>query len=562
MTTTQLLGSVPEALRRAARSEAGMPEIRGIRIVDRQLNERRIGYTELLEASQRVAGSLQSEGVVRGDRVCILGPTTADLVVTLYGTWMAGAVPVMLSLPRRMSELPAFIEDVRIRVEKTEASVLAVSDLLLDQAPSIDVRARLVSIELLASSHHAPVEAADPAPDDLAYLQFTSGTTARSRAVALTHGHLIANLHAAGELANVDPGVDVFVSWLPLFHDMGLIGMLLGSIVFGTDLVLIPTEEFLGRPGVWTDAMSLYRGTLTASPNFGYGLAARDLAAKPRALDLTAWRLAANGAEPVDLETIQRFCDVAAPYGFDPNAMCPMFGLAEATLAVSLSRTDEPVAIEWVDREALETRAEVRPVAPNAPGSRSFVACGFPIPGHEIAILDTEGNEAVPGTVGEICFRGPRVMSGYWRDPDATDEVLRDGWLHTGDLGFWTEHGLVVCGRKKDMIILGGRNLYPEDYELHAEQVPGVRKGNVIAFAIPERERMVVVCESTAGPDEAGDVARTALETLRRALPRGPEEVVLVSPGTLPKTSSGKRQRGTCREQYSAGDLEAIAVAR
>ncbi len=556
MTTTQLLGSVPEALRRAAPTEAG------ITIVDRRMSDRRLGYAELLDASQLVAGALHTDGVDRGDRVCILGPTTAELVVALYGTWMAGAVPVVLSLPRRMSELPAFIEDVARRVEKTEASLLAVSDLLLDQAPDLDVRAQVVSLEALASSGHAPADPADPAADDLAYLQFTSGTTARSRAVALTHGHLIANLHAAGELANVDAGVDVFVSWLPLFHDMGLIGMLLGSLVFGAELVLIPTEEFLGRPGVWADAISAYRGTLTASPNFGYGLAARDLAAKPRALDLSSWRLAANGAEPIDLETIQRFSEVARPYGFNANAMCPMFGLAEATLAVSLSRADEPVAIEWVDREALETAGRVHTVAAHAPGSRSFVACGFPIPGHEIAIVDGDGNEAAPGVVGEICFRGPSIMSGYWRDQDATDEVLRDGWLHTGDLGFWTEHGLVVCGRKKDMIILGGRNLYPEDYEFHAEQVPGVRKGNVIAFAIPERERMVVVCESTAGPDEANGVARTALETLRRALPRGPEEVVLVSPGTLPKTSSGKRQRGTCREQDSTGDLEAIAVAR
>ncbi|HYZ92041.1 MAG TPA: AMP-binding protein [Actinomycetota bacterium] len=556
MTTTQLLGSVPEALRRAARSNAG------ITIVNRQLNEHRLRYDDLLDQARRVAGSLRADGIDRGDRVCILGPTTADLVATLYGTWMAGAVPVVLSLPRRMSELDAFIQDVGRRVEQTEASVLAVSDLFLEQAPDLHVGAKVVSIEGLACSEHAPADAADPAPDDLAYLQFTSGTTARSRAVALTHGHLISNLHAAGELADVDPATDVFVSWLPLFHDMGLIGMLLGSVVFGTDLVLIPTEEFLGRPGVWADAMSAYRGTLTASPNFGYGLAARDLAAKPRALDLSSWRLAANGAEPVDIETITKFGEVVALYGFGSNAMCPMFGLAEATLAVSLSRTDEPVAVQWVDREALETRAEVRTVAPDAPGARSFVACGHPIPGHEITILDSDGNEAAPSAVGEICFRGPSVMSEYWRDPEATAEVLRDGWLHTGDLGFWGEHGLVVCGRKKDMIILGGRNLYPEDYEFHAEQVPGVRKGNVIAFAIPERERMVVVCESTVALEEASGVARTALETLRRVLPRGPEEVVLVSPGTLPKTSSGKRQRGTCREQYSSGCLEAIAVAR
>ncbi len=555
MTNTQLVGSIPEALERSARSG------RAITLVDRQLNEQRLPYEEVHEAALRFAGGLRRHGVAQGDRVCLLGTTNAELVASLYGAWLAGAVPVVLPLPRRMSELPAFVEDVAGRVGKAHASVLAVSDPLLEQAPAIDVPAQIVSLEELAREGQVAAPA-DVGPDDLAYLQFTSGTTARSRAVVLTHRHLVANLAAAGEMAGIDPDRDVFVSWLPLFHDMGLIGMVLGSVIFGTDLVLIPTEEFLGRPGCWVDAMSRYRGSITASPNFGYGLAARDIASKPRDLDLTSWRIAANGAEPVDLETVLRFSEVAAPYGFSPNAMCPMFGLAEATLAVSLSRTDEPVAVEWIDREALETSARVEHVEPHSPGSRAFVSCGYAIPGHEIAIKDRDGVDVGAGEVGEICVRGPSVMPGYWRDPEATAEALRDGWLHTGDLGFQGRHGLVVCGRKKDMIILGGRNLYPEDYEFHAERVPGVRKGNVIAFAIPERERMVVVCETTAGPDEVDGVARSALEELRRQLPRGPEEVVLVSPGTLPKTSSGKRQRGECRDQYTAGDLEPLAVAR
>jgi fatty-acyl-CoA synthase len=229
---------------------------------------------------------------------------------------------------------------------------------------------------------------------------------------------------------------------------------------------------------------------------------------------------------------------------------------------VSLSRTDEPVHVQWVDREALELEGEARPATPGSEEARSLVACGYPIPGHEIVIKDSFGATLAAGNVGEICVRGPSVMRGYWRDHEATRETLRDGWLHTGDLGFIGEHGLVVCGRTKDMIILGGRNLFPEDYELHAERVPGVRRGNVIAFALHDIERMVVVAETTAAPDEADTVAREALEVLRRSLPRGPEEVVLVAPGTLPKTSSGKRQRGACRERYAAGELDPLAVAR
>ncbi len=554
--TAQLVGSVPDALTRAAATK------RGIAFVDRDLRETKLSFSMLEARATRTASSLQAHGVEPGDRVCILGPTNPELVTTLFATWAAGAVPVVLSLPRRLSDLDAFVQDVIARTHRADAAVLAVSEQLLELAPPMDVAATIVQIEDLVASDHEPIDPIRTDPSHLAYLQFTSGTTASSRAVALTHRHLLANMEAAGEMAGMDPSTDVFVSWLPLFHDMGLIGMLLGSVIFCADLVLIPTEEFLGRPGIWVDAMSAYRGTITASPNFGYGLAARDLSAKPRHLDLSTWRIAANGAEPIDVQTCDRFCEVAAEYGFDRNAMAPMFGLAEATLAVSLARTDEPVHVEWVDRDALETQERVEPAIPGADGARALVACGHPIPGHDIAIKDRDGSTLPSGRVGEICFRGPSVMQGYWRDAEATRDAIRDGWLHTGDLGFVGEHGLVVCGRKKDMIILGGRNLYPEDYEFFTEQVPGVRRGNVIAFALHDIERMVVVAETTALPEEAERIARAALEQLRKSLPRGPEEVVLVSPGTLPKTSSGKRQRGTCREQYRAGELEPLAVAK
>lgn len=550
---SQLSRTVPQALLGAATTS------RGITILDRDLRERRLSYSEIADAAARAGARLRDLGTKPGDRICILGPTNESLVATLFGAWWVGAVPVVASLPRRQSDVEALVAEVGARTDKVGARVLAVADLFLDLAPPPDVDATVVSIESLAADG-PPVAPAPISPDDLAYLQFTSGTTASSRAVALTHRHLIANITAAGSMAGVEASRDVFVSWLPLFHDMGLIGMLFGSVLLQTDLVLIPTEEFLGRPGVWLDAMSRYRGTVTASPNFGYGLAARDLRAKPRALDLTSWRVAANGAEPIDLETCTRFAIEAGNYGFDENAMCPMFGLAEATLAVTLASPDEPLRVEHVDRNALEMEGIVRPAIGD--GARTLIACGFPLPGHELQIKAEDGRTLPNGHVGEICFRGPSVMLGYWDDPDATSEALRDGWLHTGDLGYIGSHGLVVCGRRKDMIILGGRNLYPEDYEFATERVPGVRKGNVIAFALHEIERMVVVAETTAHPDEAPHIAREALEELRRSLPRGPEEVVLVSPGTLPKTTSGKRQRGACREQYASGALETLAVAR
>jgi fatty-acyl-CoA synthase len=549
----ELVRTVPHALVNAATTA------RGIRLVDRDLRERELSYAELADGAARVARRLTDLGTIPGDRVCILGPTTEALVKVLFGTWWAGAVPVVLSLPRRRSDVDALAAEVASRADGVGARVLAVADLFAELAPVPDVRACVTSIEGLCEDG-PPLAPADLGPDDLAYLQFTSGTTANPRAVALAHAHLITNMTAAGAMAGVDVERDVFVSWLPLFHDMGLIGMLVGSVLFTNDLVLIPTEEFLGRPGVWADAMSRYRGTITASPNFGYGLAARDLRAKPRSLDLSSWRIAANGAEPIDVETCERFVAEAGAYGFNANAMCPMFGLAEATLAVTLARTDEPIHVELVDRDALGDDGIARPARGN--DAKALVACGYPLPGHEVQITSEDGRTLPDGRVGEICVRGPSVMLGYWNDPDATAASLRDGWLHTGDLGYIGEHGLVVCGRRKDMIILGGRNIYPEDYEVHAERVPGIRKGNVIAFALPEVERMVVVAETTVEADQAPAVARDALEHLRRALPRGPEEVVLVHPGTLPKTTSGKRQRGTCRERYSSGTLATLAAAR
>lgn len=550
------VSTVAEALERASRTD------RGITLVDRALEETRLSYADLAAGAARAAAAMRRAGVEQSDRVCLLAPTSPELLITLFGAWRAGAVPIVLPLPRRITELDAYVEDVTTRVDVSGASLLVVADVFAEQGVSFDgVRATTARpAELMGGD---PIR--EPVPSDgdaLALLQFTSGTTARSRAVTLTHRHLLTNMAGAGALAEIDASRDVLVSWLPLFHDMGLIGLLFGSVAYAAPLVLEPTEEFLARPGSWIDAISRYGGTITASPNFGYGLAARDITTKRRRLDLSSLRIAANGAEPVDIDTCATFAQTAGAYGFAAEAMCPMYGLAEATLAVTLSRGDEPVAVEWVDREAFETRAEVVPAPEGDLMAKALVACGHPIPGTRIAIVDDDGRALPDGRVGEVVVQGPGVMAGYWQNPDATAEVIREGWLHTGDIGFLGRHGLVISGRKKDMIILGGRNLYPEDYEFWTERVPGVRRGNVIAFALHEAERMVVVAETTAQADGAGEIAREALRTLRRRLPRSPEEVVLVRAGTLPKTSSGKRQRGECRQQYVSGELVTLAVAR
>jgi fatty-acyl-CoA synthase len=548
------VSTIPHALERAARSG------NAITVLDRSLGERRLTYAELEEAARRAAAGLRAHGVEPGDPVCLLGSTSPELLIALFGVWRAGAIPTVLALPRRV-ELETYIADVEGRVASAGAKLVVIADQLASLVPIDRVSVPLVGMGSLGEGE--PIDEPTPSdPSAVALLQFTSGTTAGSRAVTLTHRHVITNLAVAVAALGADRPTTVIVSWLPLFHDMGLIGMLLGSVTATCPFYVIPPEEFMARPGVWMDAMSRFRGTTTASPNFAYGLAARDMRLHPRELDLSSLYGVGSGAEPIDNDTVLSFTREAGKHGMDRDNFCPMYGLAEGTLAVSIKPPGRPVRLSWVKRDGLEKEGVVIRAEEGDPSARSLVANGPPLPGVEIAILDERGRRLDPDHVGEICVGGPGVMAGYWRDEERTADAIRDGLLHTGDLGYLdAETGeLFVTGRIKDMIIVGGRNLAAEDYEFWAERVEGVRMGNTIAFAVPEREHVVVVAETTKPPEEAEDVARSVMRTLRDRLPRGPEEVVLVPPGTLPKTSSGKRRRGACREQYAAGGLQALAV--
>jgi fatty-acyl-CoA synthase len=548
------VSTVPLALERAARTP------HAITVLDRDLNERTTTYADLEVAARRASSVLRANGVQPGDPVCLLGSTSPEFLVTLFGAWRAGAIPSVMALPHR-TDMETYLEDVAGRIDAAGAKLLAVADELLSPDLPLDrVSAPVVGLGELAGSE--PID--EPTPSDpaaVALLQFTSGTTAGSRAVTLTHRHILTNLAAAVHALGADRPETVIVSWLPLFHDMGLIGMLLGSVISPCPFYVTPPEEFMGRPGSWMDAMSRYGGTTTASPNFGYGLAARDLRLRPRELDLSRVTGAGSGAEAIDHDTVASFTREAGKYGFRPEHFCPMYGLAENTLAVSIKGPGDDVIVSWVRRDELEKEGTVVEAAEGDPEARALVSNGPALPGVEIAILDEDGRPLERGRVGEICLAGPAVMAGYWRNEEKTAEAVRDGQLHTGDLGYLDAAGeLFVTGRIKDVIIVGGRNLAAEDYEFWTERVDGVRMGNAIAFAVPEREHVVVVAETAKPPGEAEDVARSVMKTLRDRLPRGPEEVVLVLPGTLPKTSSGKRKRSACREQYASGALQTVAV--
>lgn len=542
--------SIVEGLRSARRSA-------GLTVLDADLSPRRIGYHDLADLADRAARTLRAHGVSPGDRVCLLAPTSPNSLITLFGIWRLGAVPVVMPRPRR-SGTEAFVEEIRRRVKACSPALLVTTE---QNAGLFGERVSVPTIGLsqlsrsTAGTGLAPPPM--PSPEGTGLLQFTSGTTAASRAVPVTQAQLIGNIAAVGERAGIGAD-DVYVSWLPLYHDMGIVS-LAGVSAGGADIVMMATETFTQQPSAWMRTVSDYGGTLTAAPNFAYSLAAKVQALRPAAMNLSSLRVAINGAEAIDADALHTAQEVLAGAGFGPTTMCPMYGLAEATLAVSGSGASDPVRILEPATPVGEKLAgeEPRP-------ARRLVSCGSPVPGTELRVLGTDGHPLPAGAVGEVLVRGPGVTPGYWTAGDESPGTgtRNDGWLATGDLGFLDHGELVICGRKKDMVIAGGRNLYPEDYETLAERVPGIRGGNVVAFSLPGQERMVVVAEGRSSAADLEELGARVMRTLHDEAEHAPHEVLLIKPGTLPKTSSGKRQRQAARARYEDGTLEVLHTVR
>ncbi|HEV7687030.1 MAG TPA: AMP-binding protein, partial [Acidimicrobiia bacterium] len=399
--------------------------------------------------------------------------------------------------------------------------------------------------------------------DSLAILQFTSGSTADPKGVMLPHSTVGANLDAISVAAQLDPDDDVAVSWLPLYHDMGLIGLLTLPMTLGMDLVLATPQDFLGAPVRWMEWMSAYGGTCTAGPNFSYALAARALR-RVGGLDLSRWRIGLNGAEPVDPAAVDAFVQAGAPHGLRAGSVFCAFGMAEATLAVTFPEPMSGMRTDAVLRRVVECDRYAAPAdaASSDPGVRRLAILGRPVPGLDIRIVDPETGEPMrEREVGELEIVGDSVTPGYYKRPEITEAMFHDEWLRTGDLAYLVDGELVVCGRLKDVIIVGGRNVFPEDVERAAAEVDGVRAGNVIAFGVEGKrgkEAIVVVAESRN--DDAGalpSLRAAVADRVRRAVGLA-SEVVLVNPGTLPKTSSGKLQRSLCRTRYLRAALQEV----
>jgi fatty-acyl-CoA synthase len=516
---------------------------------------RRVPWAQIHDQARGVAGALQARGVEPGDHVALLGPTSESLVVATQAVWLAGAAVVALPLPMRLASLDEFVAQTRQRIRSAGCRLVLVDPEL---AAFLEPQPGDPPLVLLGSLDPAPLDRPADDPDATAILQFTSGSTADPKGVVLPHRCIAANHDAMYEAVGLLDD-DVFVSWLPLYHDMGLIGFLGLPMVTGADLVLAAPQDFLAAPARWLHWLSDHRGTITAAPNFAYALAARALR-REEGLDLSHLRIALNGAEAVDAETVAAFVEAGARHGLRPGAPFPAFGMAEATLAVTFPPPGRGLVTDVVDRHALEHERRAVAVDPSRPESRdhrTMVRLGTPLPGFELRIVEPDTGEVLADRcVGEMELRGPSVTPGYHDRPDATAEARRDGWLRTGDLAYTVDGELVVCGRIKDVIIVGGRNVFPEDVERAASDVDGVRTGNVIAFGHRGRrgrEAIVVVAEIRH--DDATLVRELVAKRVTDAIGLPPEEVVLVAAGTLPKTSSGKLQRALCHQRWQAGEL-------
>jgi fatty-acyl-CoA synthase len=523
----------------------------------------RVEWARLHDDARRMAAALQTRGAGAGSHVAVIGPTTRPLVTGLQAAWLVGGAVVALPLPMRLGSVDEFVDQTRQRIAHAEADLVLVDPEL---APFLDPPPDGVTVVPLDGlvAHSARVRddeylAPPDDPDRLAILQYTSGSTAEPKGVMLPDRCVLSNIDAIAAALGVS-AEDRAVSWLPLYHDMGLIGLLMTPMLTGFELVLGAPTDFLSAPANWVHWISEYRGTITAGPNFSYALAARALK-RSETLDLSSWRLALNGAEPVDPSAVEAFCAAGARHGFDAAAAFPVFGMAEATLAVTFPDLGVGMEVDTVDRAALEHERHAAPASGGTGEERRLAMLGRPLRGFELRVCDPEsGRELREREVGELELRGPSITPGYYRRDDATAAAFRDGWFRTGDLAYLVDGRLVVCGRFKDMIIVGGRNVFPEDIERAAGAVDGVRTGNVIAFGSDRRrgrEQIVVVAETRADDDTA-PVRDAVASRVSDAVGVPPVDVVLVRPGTLPKTSSGKLQRSLCRDRYHADELEPV----
>jgi 1-acyl-sn-glycerol-3-phosphate acyltransferase len=516
-------------------------------------------YPDLQQAAGRIAGGLLAQGVKPGDRVGIMLPTGTDYVATFFGVLWLGAIPVPLYPPFRLDQLEDYVKRQSTILTLAGVELLVSFNRAKAVVPLLKLSSQTLKKVLTVQELDGPVPEATPGQFGL--IQFTSGSTGVPKGVTLTQQALLHNLRAYGYGMELGKD-DVTISWLPLYHDMGLIGTLLGSIYHGQPLVMMGPQDFLARPSRWLWMVHKYRGTVSPAPNFAYEICARKIPdSELEGLDLSSWRIALNGAEAVRPETLQRFTERFAPYGFSEEAHYPAYGLAEASLAVTFPPPGRGPVIDRINRAALERDGVVASCGPHDE-PLCLVACGRPLPDMEVRIVDDQGNLLPDRRRGHLQFRGPSSLDSYYNNPEATRQVKdSEGWVKTGDLGYLSEGELYLTGRSKDLIVIGGRNLHPEDIEDIVASVPGVRRGCVAAFGVSDEqegtEALVVVAETRHYQEgEEKEALWRAISTeIVRQLGLAPDQVHLVPPHTVPKTPSGKIRRSETRERLAQGRL-------
>lgn len=516
---------------------------------------------QVLENARRWAGRLRELGVRRGDRVAVLMESRVRAIEALLGTWLLRAAVVPLAGPRGLTAANRSIERIAGAIRASGASLLLGSGKVLARIPPHALGALGVAAAALDDPGTTAIDPERGEPDDLALVQYTSGSTGSPRGAALTHANLMANLGASVTALGLTPE-DRCVSWLPLHHDMGLIGAVLTAIFRGASSILVSPEAFVLRPTVWLETFTARAGTYAPAPNFGYQFCATRVSDQALAkLDLRSWRLALTGAEPVRTETVEAFAARFAPCGFRPEAILPVYGLAESTLAVAFPPLGRRARVERVDGELL--RSTGRAERPRDGAGRAVVSVGRALPGAEIRVVDAEGQPLHERVEGEIVLRGPSVMTGYFADPAATERCIRGGWLHTGDAGFIADGELFVTGRLKAVLIRAGEKYHAEDLERAAERVHDVRHGCSAAFSVDTsggEDTVVVVERAARATVPPADLARDVAEEILRTEGLTAGAVHVTAPGRVPKTSSGKVQRDRCRAILLDGSLELLGT--
>src|SRR5499427_6319102 len=522
-----------------------------------------ITYAALYDSAAAVAAGLQAHDLQPGQTVALMLPTSRDFFAGFYGILLAGGIPVPLYPPARLSQLEEHLHR-QMRILSNAATVMLLT------VPEAKPLARLLSAQVEGLRHvvtvpeltadggtvvRPPVQA-----HDIAFVQYTSGSTGNPKGVVLTHANLLANLQAMGQAVQIT-STDVFVSWLPLYHDMGLIGAWLGSLLYAYPLVLMSPLAFLARPARWLWAIHKHRGTLSAGPNFAYDLCTRRIDDRDlEGLDLSSWRVAFNGAEPVSAVTLAHFSERFAPYGFRPEAMAPVYGLAEATLGVAFPVLGRTPHVDAIQREPFMRSGRAVPADKHDATALHFVTCGQPLPGYQIRIVDATGHEVGERQEGRLEFQGPSTTRGYFHNPEATSRLFHGAWLDSGDMAYMVGSSVYLTGRAKDIIIRAGRNIYPHELEEAIGNITGLRRGCVAVFGSPDpvtgTERLVVLAETRqTDTDVLVQLRRQVEVTVTDLLGTPPDDVVLVPPGGVLKTSSGKLRRAASRERYEQGEL-------